>query len=195
VASTTHELDKDLVSRLQDGDLEALGFLYDKYKHLVYRTALSITNDPESAADLLHDVFLRLFRFAHRIDPDRPLPPWLYRMTVNLSYTWVKRNNQGIRLLNEMAEVLVRERKPSVQTLAERDEQWNKVRDAIAALPIQQRIVVVLYYVNDLPIVEIAEILDIPVGTVKSRLHYARNDLKKQLGIHKERLQEVLYEI
>ncbi|MEJ2012115.1 MAG: sigma factor, partial [Anaerolineales bacterium] len=64
--------DKALVLRLQDGDLEALGVLYDRHRSLVYRTALAITGEPETAADLLHDVFLRLHRFAHRIDPERP---------------------------------------------------------------------------------------------------------------------------
>jgi RNA polymerase sigma-70 factor (ECF subfamily) len=195
VAILQQELDRDLVFRLQEGDLEALGVLYDRYRHLVFRTALSITNDPESAADLLQDVFLRLFRFAHRIDPERPIQPWLYRMTANLSYTWIKRNKQGLRILNEMAEIVSRERKPSPHIIAERDEEWHKVREAIASLPLQQRIVVVLYYVNDLSMNEISEILEIPIGTVKSRLHYARIELKKKLGIHREQLREVLYEI
>lgn len=195
MATLQQELDKGLVLRLQEGDLEALGVLYDRYRHLVFRTALSITNDPEAAADLLQDVFLRLFRFAHRIDPDRPLQPWLYRMTANLSYTWIKRNKQGLRLVQEVAEILCRDRKPGPQILAEADEQWQQVREAVAALPIQQRIVVVLYYVNDLPMNEIAEILEIPIGTVKSRLHYARKELKKKLGVHREQLREAFYEV
>ncbi|MES0340626.1 MAG: sigma-70 family RNA polymerase sigma factor, partial [Anaerolineales bacterium] len=65
---------------------------------------------------------------------------------------------------------------------------------AILALPVQQRMVVVLYYINDLSLKEISEILEIPVGTVKSRLHYARRVLKKQLGIHREALRAVFYE-
>ena len=194
VALSERQQDRELVHRLQEGDLEALGVLYDRYRHLVFRSALSITNDPESAADLLQDVFLRLFRFAHRIDPERPIQPWLYRMTANLSYTWIKRNSRGMRLIHEMAEHLVREKKPSVSSMAERDEQWQQVREAIASLPIQQRLVVVLYYINDLPMNEISEILEIPVGTVKSRLHYARNDLKKKLGVHRDQLREVLYD-
>ena len=145
VALSERQQDRELVHRLQEGDLEALGVLYDRYRHLVYRSALSITNDPESAADLLQDVFLRLFRFAHRIDPERPIQPWLYRMTANLSYTWIKHNSRGMRLIHEMAEHLVREKKPSVSSMTERDEQWLQVREAIASLPIQQRLVVVLF--------------------------------------------------
>lgn len=178
--------DSQLVLRLQDDDLEALGFLYDRHRQLVYRTALGITGDPEAAADLLQDVFLRLHRFAHRIDSCRPIEPWLYRMTANLAYTWMKRHKRWLRAIGEMGEWLLRERKPTPHSMAERDEEWRGVQKAVAALPLPQRVVVVLYYVNDLSLQEISEILDIPVGTVKSRLHYGRNALKKQLGLERE---------
>ena len=71
--------DRDLVLQLQSGCLEALGELYDRYNHMVYRTALAITGDECSAYDLLQDVFLRVYRFSTRIDPDRPLEPGLFR--------------------------------------------------------------------------------------------------------------------
>ena len=189
------KLDRDLVLELQAGELDALGDMYDRHRHLVYRTALAITCDPDMASDLLQEVFLRLHRFADRIDPSRPLQPWLYRMTVNLSYTWIKRKSRWMRYINEMAERIITERRPaSPHNIAERDESWRWVRQAILALPVQQRMVVVLYYINDLSLKEIAEILEIPVGTVKSRLHYARRVLKKQLGIHREVLRTVFYE-
>lgn len=186
--------DRDLVRSLQHGDLEALGVLYDRHRQLVFRTALAITADEEQAADLLHDVFLRLHRFADRIDPDRPLEPWLYRMTANLAYTTLKRRNLWLRALREMAEWLARERQPTPQGQAEIDEAWEQVRDALACLPVQQRIVVVLYYLNDLPVHQIAEILSVPVGTVKSRLHYGRRAIKATLGIGRESLPEAYYE-
>jgi RNA polymerase sigma-70 factor (ECF subfamily) len=62
------------------------------------------------------------------------------------------------------------------------------------SLPIQQRLVVVLYYLNDLSIQEISEVLEIPAGTIKSRLYYARKQLKKHLGSREEALLRVLYE-
>jgi RNA polymerase sigma-70 factor (ECF subfamily) len=189
------KLDRELILELQAGELNALGDMYDRHRHLVYRTALAITCDPDMAADLLQEVFLRLHRFADRIDPSRPLQPWLYRMTVNLSYTWIKRKTRWLRYINEMAECIVMDRRPaSPHSLAERDESWRWVRQAILTLPIQQRMVVVLYYINELSLKEISDILEIPVGTVKSRLHYARRVLKKQLGAHREVLRTVFYE-
>ena len=186
--------DRDLLLELQQGNIEALGALYDRHHQRVYRTALAVTSDSEAAEDLLQDVFLRLHRFAHRVDPQRPLEPWLYRVTTNLSYTWVKRNNRWRRYLVEMRDWIVRERRPSPHRKIERDEEILEVRRAIASLPVSQRVVVVLYYVNDLSLVEIAEILEIPEGTVKSRLHYARQNLKGKLGLQNEIGAEVKFE-
>ena len=184
----------ELVLQLQDGSLEALGQLYNRFNQLVYRTAYGITGDPDTAADLLQDVFLRLHRFAERVDPTRPLEPWLYRVTTNLAYTWVKRR-RWLRPLDDVADWLsAKEKKPSVHYLVELDDEWQQVNRAIGTLPLPQRIVVVLYYVNDLSILEIADILEIPQGTVKSRLHYGRKALKKIIGSQGELFSEAHYE-
>lgn len=175
--------DRTLILRLQRGNLEALGALYDRHRHLVYRTALAITTDEEAAADLLQDVFIRLYRFAHKVDPKRPLQPWLYRTTANLSYTWLKRRRLWLRWLKELAEWMAREKPLTPPHQAEVDECWEQVRRALATIQPAQRVVVVLYYLNDLPVHEIAEILGIPVGTVKSRLHYGRLALRQRLGV------------
>jgi RNA polymerase sigma-70 factor, ECF subfamily len=187
--------DAELIKRLQDGSLDALGILYDRHRHLVFRTALAISGDEDAAADLLQDIFLRLHRFAERIDPERPLEPWLYRMTTNLSYTWVKRRKRWMRPLEDMADRLVGGRKDLPSYEAEVEESWAVMRQAITSLPLLQRGVVVLYYVNDLSLQEISDILEVPVGTVKSRLHYGRQALKKQLGLMQdEALPEMRYE-
>jgi RNA polymerase sigma-70 factor (ECF subfamily) len=186
--------DRELIFELQAGSLEALGELYDRYRQLVYRTALAITGDPDAASDLLQDVFLRLHRFSIRIDPQRPLEPWLYRMTANLSYTWVKRRNRWIRPLEDLADWLVGTSRNQPYELAERNDEWQHVQHAVSNLPLTQRVVVVLYYLNDLSLQEISDILDVPVGTVKSRLHYGRSTLRQSLGLQGETLPDFNYE-
>ena len=186
--------DQALILRLQAGDLEALGELFDRHRRMVYRTALAITNDEDSAADLLQDVFLRLYRFANRVDPCRPLEPWLYRVTTNLAYTFMKRRKRWWLAIRDLADILSRESRPSSEKLAEKEEELLWVRKAIASLPLPHGVVIVLYYVNNQSIQEISEILDIPLGTVKSRLYYGRQTLKKKLGVEKELRQEVTYE-
>jgi RNA polymerase sigma-70 factor (ECF subfamily) len=150
--------DRELVLHLQDGSFEALGTLYDRHRRLVYRTALAITSDTDSAADLLQDVFLRLHRFAKNIDPSRPLEPWLYRMTTNLAYDWVKRRKRWPRPLDDLAEWLVGTGKNPPYETVERNDEWRQVQKAIADLPLTQRIVVALYYLNDLSLQEIADV-------------------------------------
>ncbi len=186
--------ENQLVEELRSGSLEALGLLYDRYQHMVYRTAIAITGDSEAANDLLQDVFLRLYRFADHIDSKRPLEPWLYRMTANLSYTWVKRNRHWFQPLEDLADWLVGGESNVPLSQVESQDDWHLVQQAVLDLPLPQRIVVVLYYLNDLSIQEIAEILEVPVGTVKSRLHYGRHALKKNLGLQKEMLRDFNYE-
>jgi RNA polymerase sigma factor (sigma-70 family) len=140
------ETDRELVLLMQRGDLDALGALYDRHHQRVYRTALGITNDRDAASDLLQDVFLRVYRFAKRIDPDRPLEPWLYRVTANLAYTHIKRRNRWYRYLFEIGDWFNRELSPGPQRQLEMDEEAARVRKAVASLPISQRMVVVLYY-------------------------------------------------
>jgi len=190
--------DRELVLQLQEDSLDALGELYDRHRTMVYRTALVIIGDSEAAADILQDVFLRLYRFADRIDPQRPIEPWLYRMTANLSYTWVKRNKRLLRPWEDLAGWLAGSSKNQPYEIVEKRDDWDQVQEAVSGLPLPQRVVVVLYYLNDLSLQEIAEILDVPVGTVKSRLHYGRQALRKSLGLGRlrdgEKLPDLNYE-
>jgi RNA polymerase sigma-70 factor (ECF subfamily) len=174
--------DHELIARLQSGDLEALGDLYDRYRHQIYRTALAITRDPLTAEDILQECFLRVHAYADRIDGSLPLVPWLYRVTVNLSYTWTKRNNRHKISVDDLLDRLTSPAKNTPETVAERTELQEKVQEAIDSLPFGQKVVVVLHYLNGMSLAEIAEILDCPVGTVKSRLYHARQNLKDRLG-------------
>ena len=188
--------DRELIVRLQEGDLNALGALYDRYNQVVYRTALAITGDEMAAADLLQDVFLRVHRFATRIDPERAFEPWLYRVTVNLTYTWLKRRKRWfVHSIDDVAAWLTGEKKQSPAYQFEQREEWLRVSRAVERLPLHQRTVIVLHYFNDLSLQEISEIMEIPVGTVKSRLHYGRQALKAQMEMNDDAgIGEVQYE-
>jgi RNA polymerase sigma-70 factor (ECF subfamily) len=173
--------DAELVRSLQNGNRQALGFLYERHKQQVYQTALAITGDVEAAADLLQEVFLRLFRYARTVDSTRPIQPWLYRVTVNLCYTWLRGRKHWLRPLDDIAHWLTgNEDNPASQEKVA-DEDWQTLQKALSALPVAQRSVVVLYYLNGLSIEEIANSLDVPLGTIKSRLHYGRQALKKHM--------------
>ena len=175
--------DAELIHSLKLGNLQALGDLYDRHQRQVFQTALTITGDAEAAADLLQDVFLRLYRYAETIDTARPLEPWLYRVTANLCYTWLKSRRRWLRPLEEAANWLAGEDHNPARQDRYPDDDWQQLQKALQGLSLSQRMVVVLYYLNDQTVEEIASILDVPVGTVKSRLHYGREALKKQMVV------------
>jgi RNA polymerase sigma-70 factor, ECF subfamily len=181
----TATTDAQLIQRLCDGDLSALGALYDRYRLLVFHTALAITRDRQSAEDILQECFLKVNTYARRIDQSLPLEPWLYRVTVNLAYTWVTRRSRWLTSLETVIDRLVAPIRTNSEYQAELSELQTVIQQAIDALPPNQRLTVILYYLNDLSLKEISYILDCPVGTVKSRLHYGREQLKQCLDAYR----------
>ena len=181
----TQKDDERLLAQIRAGEVSALGELYDRYRLQVYRTALAITRDQAAAEDILQECFLRLNGHAHRIDTRLPLPPWLYRVTVNLSYTWVSRiarRQISLEGLIDRLEKMVAPARATPEYQAEMHDVKARVRLAVESLPFNQRAVVVLRYVGQLDLKEIAYILDCPVGTVKSRLHHGREALRARLS-------------
>ena len=186
--------DGQLITQLQSGEIDVLGVLYERHKTRVYRTALVITRDPLAAEDILQDCFLRIHKYAHRIDCSLPLEPWLYRVTVNLAYSWETRRKRWHTSLDVVLDRLASPARSSPELQAEMSEIRDKVMDAVFSLSFHQRIVVVLYYLNSLNLKEIAYILDCPVGTVKSRLHYGRENLLRKLETGHSVTPEMVYE-
>ena len=182
---TSAPTDRELIHRLCDGDLAALGTLYDRYRLPVFRTALAITHDRPAAEDILQECFLKLNSYAPRIDVSLPLEPWLYRVTVNLSYTWISRRSRWLVSLESVIDKLVSPVRAGAEYHAEMSEFQAVLQRAIDSLPAGQRMTVILYYLNDLSLKEISYVLDCPVGTVKSRLHYGREHLKKCLDAYR----------
>ena len=174
--------DGQLVVKLQSGDMDVLGVLYERHKTSVYRTALAITRDPSAAEDILQDCFLRIYERAHLIDSSLPLAPWLYRVTVNMSYNWERRKKRCQTSLDEGLNYrLTSSPHYSPEWQVEMNDMRGKVMNAISSLNVKQRVVIVLFYLNSLSVKEIATILGCPVGTVKSRLYHSRATLRRKL--------------
>jgi len=186
--------DGQLVVQLQSGDLDALGILYERFKTRVYRIALTVTRDPLAAEDILQDCFLRVYKYAHRIDSSLPLEPWLYRVTINLAYSWEKRKKFWQTPLDGVLDRLASPKRLSPERQAEASYMQSQVMEAISSLSFNQRAVIVLYYLNSFSLKEIALVLDCPVGTVKSRLHYGRENLQRKLETGRKLTPEMIYE-
>jgi RNA polymerase sigma-70 factor (ECF subfamily) len=177
--------DDELIPRVRRGDLAAFEALYDKYKGQVYRTALAITRDQGAAEDILQECFVRIYAHIDKIDVSRPLSPWIHRIAVNLSYNWVTKRRRWFPSLGEVVEQFVGDHHSSPEHILEREELQRIVQEAIHSLSFAQRVVIVLFYLNGFSLEEIAYIVDCPVGTVKSRLYYGRQNLRRKLGADK----------
>lgn len=186
--------DGRLISQIRQGNILALKTLYEKYKGQVYRTALAVTRDREAAEDILQDCFLKVYIHIDKLDGSLPLSPWLHRVTVNLSYNWVKKRHRWLQPLEEVIEQLVAGPRTLPESALERGELQRVVQKAIASLSFEHRVVIVLFYLDGFSLNEIAYILDCPVGTVKSRLHYARLNLRRKLERDRRLSPEVAYE-
>jgi RNA polymerase sigma-70 factor (ECF subfamily) len=187
--------DGDLVPRIQAGDLGAFEVLYGKYKDELYRTALSITRDRGAAEELLQDCFLRAYDHIDAVDGYPSLRPWLHRIIVNLSYNWAAKKRLHLVSFEEVFDRLLSVPRSSPERAFERQELLQLVDEAIKALGMPQRVVVILFYLQGFTLDEIAYVLDCPVGTVKSRLHNARRELRSRLGADLRISRELAYEL
>ena len=178
--------DHDLVYAARDGDTIAFDALFYRYRDGIFRLGLAITRDPSAAEEIVVDTFARAHRALARLEPDASLRPWLYRVAVNLSYNRRPRKGVVLSSLDEAADVALDNDEGSPSAVAEQAELRRLVLGAVDELGPKHRLVVVLHYMNGLNLTEIAEVVGCPVGTVKSRLHYALRRLRTHLAAHPE---------
>ncbi|TMC68840.1 MAG: sigma-70 family RNA polymerase sigma factor [Chloroflexi bacterium] len=178
--------DHDLVYAARDGEVAAFDALFYRYRDGIFRLGLAITRDPSAAEEIVVDTFARAHRALARLEPDDSLRPWLYRVAVNLSYNRRPRKNVVLSSLDEAADEALANEDGSPSHVAERAELRRLVLAAVDELGPKHRLVVVLHYLNGLNLTEIAEVVECPVGTVKSRLHYALRRLRTHLAAHPE---------
>lgn len=158
-----------------------------------YRLALRLTGDAQDAEDLIQEAALRAFRFRHTFQRGTSFKAWFYRIVVNYFYTTTRRKHITATSLDDLTEahdvflflrsaeagLLEPNSDPAATTVARMAE--SDVARALAALPDEFRTVCTLYFMDDLSYQEIADILEVPIGTVRSRLHRGRHMLQKQL--------------
>ncbi len=174
----TSDHDEILILRLRAGDLEALGELYDRYNSIVYRTALAITCNQAAAEKILPECFLELKGSIHTIDRSNSINHWLIRGAAHKAADWAKQRLRWPLTMDwqrQFPDGFFSYSKNAIQT-------QGALINALANLEIQQRVVVVLHYYNALNIDEISAILERSPGTVKSHLHYGRENLRRQLN-------------
>jgi RNA polymerase sigma-70 factor (ECF subfamily) len=177
---------QSLLERCQQQDRAAFAELFNCYHLQVFRSAYLITRRREAADDITQLVFVELFSAFHRFDLRRPFLPWLYRIVHNVSVDYLKRDRRGRTLApttNAQFDTLLGpDPGPGPAEQVEQAELRQTIWDALEHLPVNQRAVLVLSYYGGLNEHEVAEAMGVRPGTVKSRLHRARQALREALA-------------
>ncbi|MCU0620466.1 MAG: sigma-70 family RNA polymerase sigma factor [Gemmatimonadales bacterium] len=171
--------DAALARRAAAGDAAAFGELVSRLGPAVRRVARVILDDPDDADDAAQEGFLAAWRALDRFDPARPFEPWLMRIVVNAARDL--RRRRGVRATVTIA--------PELPSDGPRPDQAagdallrDRLRSALARLPERQRLAVTLFDAEGWSHAEIAELVELPEGTVRSDLHQARRALRTALG-------------
>jgi RNA polymerase sigma-70 factor (ECF subfamily) len=163
---------------MQADDLDAFEAFFGRHRTLIFRTAYGLTGDRHAAEEVLQDTFSRAFRHRATLLPHVSPVPWLHRVALNLCYSRLDRRRLKAEPIAEATVAHIRDGAAEPAERAERDELRQIVREGIAALPPKHQSVVVLYYLHGLSLQETASFLEVRLGTVKSRLHYALRSLR-----------------
>lgn len=167
-----------LAIRAQAGDLEAFGELVELFSGQARRVARAVLGDPDDGDDAAQDAFLSALRHLKRYDPSRPFGPWLMRIVANAAAD--RRRRRKVRAAEELSESTAGGGVgPDVET--DRRAFLEAFRSALARLPERQRMAVTLFDVEGYSHAEIADILSIPQGTVRSDVFHARRRLRSAL--------------
>jgi RNA polymerase sigma-70 factor (ECF subfamily) len=165
-----------LIGRANEGDQAAFGTLVERYQNAVYNLAYRMLGSPEEAEDAAQEIFVRIYRQLARYDPERKFSTWVLTIATNYCIDQLRRRRmQLVPLENIIPWARAREAGPEGEALSR--ESRDEVQRLLRELPEKYRAVLVLRYWQDLSCAEIADILKLPEGTVKTQLHRARKAL------------------
>ena len=172
------------IQEAQHGSQKAFGEIVRNYQRAIYRVAWGLTRNASDADDLAQETFVRAWQAIGRFRVGEPLYPWLSRITVNLAYSLHRRRKRrpetALEPLMEAGQQWGVEDDPAEHT--SRKERDAHMQEAFAELSPEHQAVLVLRVVEDLSYEEIAKSLNVPAGTVMSRLSRARAELKSRLA-------------
>jgi len=178
--------DEELVARSQGGDLDSFNQLVLRWERPIYALAYRVIGREEDARDVAQETFLRAFRALKGFKGQAKFSSWLYRITLNLCRDWIRRERrtpvvqapEGVDVIEMAGESTPSE---SIEDLVSRHQLGRAVGKAMSQLPEEQRTAIILKEYHGLTFQEIADLLDCPLSTVKTRLYQGLTVLRKQL--------------
>lgn len=166
-----------IIEKIKCGDKNAFDILYEEYHLMLYKTALLILGNVHDAEDVCQETFVSIYMNINSLKEVDKLKPWMFSILKNSAYK--KYKNKKREFPDE--HILFKIDNKVTESYEEEFEVKSELMDSLMKLTPKHREVIVLFYYNDLSIKEIAEVLHVFEGTVKSRLYIARRKLKKEL--------------
>ena len=192
-AATSRAADAELLQAVLDGDATAYRGLVEKYQGRVYAMVYGMLRNREDARDITQEAFVKAYKNLKSFRLESSFYTWLYRIAMNLAIDFTrKRKRQGTTSFDEA--VASRDQDGGISEVhhgdspskkLERKQVYKQIMDALEKLPADQKQVILLRELEGLSYREISEVMDIPEGTVMSRLFYARKKLQKLLAHHR----------
>ena len=182
------EIVKKRIKEVRKGDTNAFGEIVEFYKDKVYQLCYRILGNSFEAEDIAQEAFIRAYMNLDRYNMNKKFSAWLFRIATNLCIDRIRKKKPDYYLDAEISgsDGLTMYAQIASQELLPEDEVANMelqkiIEKEILNLPEKYRTVIVLKYIEELSLNEISEILDLPIGTVKTRIHRGREALRKQL--------------
>ena len=179
---------KKRITQVRKGDQDAYAEIVEIYKDKIFQICYRILGNSHEAEDIAQEAFLRAYTNINSFNIDLKFSSWLYRIATNLCIDRIRKKKPDYYLDAEVAGtdgLTMYSQIPANTRLPEEDVESLELRETIqreiSRLPEKYRTVIVLKYIEELSLNEISEILDLPLGTVKTRIHRGREALRKQL--------------
>ena len=172
--------DAQLVRDAQAGDADALGQLIERYQDRLYHCMIQVIGSPHEALDVLQDTFIQMLGKIDTLKDPQHFFTWLYRIAFNRAMTKHRNKRPTVSIDHENSNFAqeVEDNQPAADEQLQSDELQRQILAAVARLDEPFRQVIILREMEDLDYETIAEILEVSVGTVRSRLHRARSQLR-----------------
>ena len=177
------------IKQVLKGDQNAFADIVSLYQHKLYQVCYRMLGNKQESEDIAQEAFVRAYMNLHTFDQKRKFSTWLYRIATNLCIDRIRKKKPdyyldaevtGTEGLDLYSQIASEDQLP--EEILEQMELQDRIQYEIGRLPDKYRTVVVLKYIEELSLQEISEILDMPLGTVKTRIHRGREALRKQLN-------------
>lgn len=184
--------ENELIKKCKKGNREAFDKLFEMYQQQVINIAYSMLSDREDALDAAQEVFVRVYRNIKSFKEQSSFTTWLYRITSNVCSDMLRKRQRSAKVIsiNQMSDenkdIDIPDTSPTPEDNVFMNERQRLVRQAIDELREEYRVVITLCDIEDMNYDDIAEMLNLPKGTVKSRINRARAALKKKLAQKRE---------